>query len=221
MIDKALSYIAPHHCYVCSETGPVICDNCKYNIINDSLEVCIGCGKVTQRNGVCGTCHVPYSRAWVVDTYKGPIGEAIKGMKIVAMREVATVLGDMLAETLPSLPVETIIVPVPTSRSHVRQRGFDHTRILATTVAKRLHIPVGFVLQRVGQSTQRGATAVRRRRQAKEAFRVDEKLDPDKIYLLIDDVVTTGSTVIEASKRLREAGASEVWVAVLARETLD
>ena len=156
-----------------------------------------------------------------MDTYKGPIGEAIKGMKIVAIREVATVLGDMLAETLPSLPVETIIVPVPTSRSHVRQRGFDHTRILATTVAKRLHIPVGFVLQRVGQSTQRGATAVRRRRQAKEAFRVDEKLDPDKIYLLIDDVVTTGSTVIEASKRLREAGASEVWVAVLARETLD
>ncbi len=142
-------------------------------------------------------------------------------MKIVAIREVATVLGDMLAETLPSLPAETIIVPVPTLRSHVRQRGFDHTRILATTVAKRLHMPVEFALQRAGRSMQRGATAVRRRRQAKGAFRVDEKLDPDKIYLLIDDVVTTGSTVIEASKRLREAGASEVWVAVLARETLD
>ena len=221
MIDKALSYIAPHHCYVCRETGLVICDNCKYNIINDSFEACIGCGKVAQRNGVCGTCRVPYSRAWVVDTYKGPIGEAIKGMKIVAIREVATVLGDMLAETLPSLPAETIIVPVPTLRSHVRQRGFDHTRILATTVAKRLHVPVECTLRRVGRSMQRGATAVRRRRQAKGAFRVDEKLDPDKIYLLIDDVVTTGSTVAEASKRLREAGASEVWVAVLARETLD
>ena len=68
---------------------------------------------------------------------------------------------------------------------------------------------------------QRGATAAQRRQQARKAFRVEGVIDPDSIYLLVDDVVTTGATIREASKQLREAGAKEVWVAVLARETLD
>ena len=173
------------------------------------------------RQGVCGRCRVPYSQAWVVDVYHGPVGEAIKGMKIMSMQGVAVVLADMLTNILPTLPVETIIVPVPTLRSHVRQRGFDHTKLIAKRVAHRLGLPIIYPLRHVGRSMQRGATAVQRHAQAKKAFAVEPQLDPDAIYLLVDDVVTTGATIREASLRLREAGATEVWVAVLARETLD
>ena len=67
----------------------------------------------------------------------------------------------------------------------------------------------------------RDATAAQLRRQAREAFVVETPIEPDIVYLLIDDVVTTGATIREASLRLREAGAKEVWVAVLVREALD
>ena len=142
-------------------------------------------------------------------------------MKIVSMRETAVVLGEILAEVLPTLPPEAVIVPVPTVRSHVRQRGFDHTKIMAETVAGRIGVPVKYLLRRVGNAMQRGATAAQRRRQAREAFVIETPIDPDIVYLLIDDVVTTGATIREASLRLREAGAKEVWVAVLVREALD
>ena len=157
----------------------------------------------------------------MVDAYRGPVGEAIKGMKIVSMRETAKVLGMMLAETLPDLPTGTVLVPIPTLRSHIRQRGFDHTKMIAKTVSKHLRLPIEYPLQRVGRSMQRGSSAAQRRRQAKEAFIVEKQLDPEQIYLLVDDVVTTGATIREASAQLRQAGAKEIWVAVLARETLD
>ena len=198
-----------------------MCDNCKYNITSEPFEGCIGCGRAAIRHGLCGSCKVPYSRAWVVDAYRGPVGEAIKGMKIVSMRETAKVLGMMLAETLPALPTGTILVPIPTLRSHIRQRGFDHTKMIAKSVSKHLQLPIEYPLQRVGRSMQRGSSAAQRRRQAKEAFIVEKQLDPEQIYLLVDDVVTTGATIREASARLRQAGAKEIWVAVLARETLD
>lgn len=198
-----------------------VCYNCKNNIIDDPFERCIGCGGVALSSGLCGRCNVPYERGWVVDSYKGPMGEAIKGMKIVSMRQVATVLGEVLASRLPQLPFSVVIVPVPTLRSHIRQRGFDHTRVIAATMSRRLQIPIEFPLRRISKSMQRGATAAQRRQQARKAFRVEGVIDPDSIYLLVDDVVTTGATIREASKQLREAGAKEVWVAVLARETLD
>lgn len=221
MIDKLLSFVSPHHCYFCGQKGSPVCNNCKYNIINEPFEGCVSCGSVAGSNGLCDRCDVPYSRAWIVDGYKGPMGEAIKGMKIISMRQTAVVLGELLATRLPQLPSSVVIVPVPTLRTHIRQRGFDHTKIIATVAARHTKRPVEFLLRHISTSMQRGATAVQRREQAKEAFCVEGVVDPDKIYLLVDDVATTGATIREASARLREAGATEVWVAVLARETLD
>ena len=221
MIDTILSFLAPHHCYGCSKIGKVICDNCKYNITNEPFDGCIGCGGPVLRQGVCGSCHLPYARAWAADTYHGPLGEAIKGMKFGSVREAASVLGEILAATLPAVPPQTVVVPIPTVRSHVRQRGFDHTKLIATAMAHHLGVATADVIQRVGHAAQRGATARQRQVQAKAAFRVEGALDPDGIYLVVDDVVTTGATIRQAGLQLQRAGAKELWVATLTRDTLD
>lgn len=221
MIDNILAFFAPHYCYGCGKTGLVLCDNCKYNIINEAFSICVGCQGPALQHGMCKRCKAPFDRAWVVDGYHGPLGEAIKGMKIVSMRQVAATLGDVLVDSLPALPSHVVVVPIPTVRAHVRQRGFDHTKIIAGVVAKRQKVPLVNVLRRVGHAAQRGATAAQRRVQAKEAFTVEGVLDPELIYLLIDDVVTTSATIREAGRQLRLAGAREVWVAALTRETLD
>jgi len=68
---------------------------------------------------------------------------------------------------------------------------------------------------------QRHASAVERDRQAKAAFAVKGAITKHVPYVLVDDVVTTGATIKYAAQALLDAGASQVWVAVVARQTLD
>jgi len=68
---------------------------------------------------------------------------------------------------------------------------------------------------------QRGAGRRTRTEQAKKAFQCATSLDPKAIYILVDDVITTGATVKYAAKTLLDAGASTVWVASISRQPLD
>jgi ComF family protein len=127
-------------------------------------------------------------------------------------------LGDLLLNVLPQLPSNIVIVPVPTVSGHIRERGYDHIHLIASYVAKSRHVPYQRLIVRKSSTKQRQASAKQRDLQAKSAFVVNEKVDSEKIYLLIDDVVTTGATIKYAAKSLRDAGATQVWVAVVARQ---
>jgi ComF family protein len=129
-------------------------------------------------------------------------------------------LGDLLLAALPDLPPDTVVVPVPTLPSHIRQRGYDHTLLIARYVAKSRNLKLEQALSRRNTTTQRHSSASVRQAQAKDAFKATQELDSQKIYLLIDDVATTRSTIKYAAKTLRDAGAGDVWVAVVARQVL-
>jgi len=131
------------------------------------------------------------------------------------------VAADLLLETIPELPAETIIVPIPTVRAHIRERGYDHTFLVAKRIAKQRHLKLSPVLKRKTATEQKGTDAKERDRQAKSAFRVEGSLQPSIPYLLIDDVVTTGSTLRYGAKALQRAGARDIWVAALAKQPLD
>jgi predicted amidophosphoribosyltransferase len=120
------------------------------------------------------------------------------------------------------LPAETIIVPIPTIAAHVRQRGYDHIQLVARQFAKlRGGMSFERPLERISTASQRGANKRQRFTQAESAFRVTTSLKADRPYLLIDDVVTTNATLRYAALALRDAGAQQVWVAVIARQPLD
>lgn len=131
------------------------------------------------------------------------------------------ILAELLSERIGQLPSSVIVAPIPTIPSHIRQRGYDHTLLLARELAslQKLHL-IPHLLKRVTNTQQRGATKKMRRVQAKEAFKVTTSVDGG-IYLLIDDIITTGSTVNFAAKSLLNAGSDEVWVAIIARHALD
>lgn len=130
-------------------------------------------------------------------------------------------LGDVMLAALPQLPERTIVVPVPTVRSHIRQRGYDHTLLLARYIAEKQHLVLERPLLRRMATVQRGATRKARIAQAKEAFEVRTSLEKEVPYLLVDDVVTTGSTLRYAAEAMRSAGAAVVWAAAVARQPLD
>lgn len=221
MLDILMSFIAPHYCSGCSLVGSPLCDNCKYDISDEVKDVCLLCGKPCGEAGVCKQCSAVFKRVWVVGRRDGILQRLIGLYKFERVRSVYKVLGDLITNQLPDLPADTIIVPVPTVSSHIRERGYDHMRLIAKYIAKRKGLSVAYGLQRMTHTKQRQATARQRESQASRAFGVKGKLDGDKNYLLVDDVVTTGATIRYASKALRAAGAKHIWVAVIARQTLD
>jgi len=130
-------------------------------------------------------------------------------------------LTQLLHERLPELPANTVVVPVPTVSVHIRQRGYDHMALIARRFAAQRHIPMSAILRRATSTKQRDASRSQRIAQAKVAFDCPAQLDSDKIYFLLDDVITTGATIRYAAQKLRDAGASDIWVAAVSRQPLD
>ena len=221
MLDNLFSTIAPHPCCSCGEIGAVLCDNCKYDISLEYFESCVACGAPAPSTGVCKTCIIPYSRAWCVGERSGVLREVIDSYKFYNNYAAHKVLASLLSECIGNLPADCVVVPVPTVGSHIRQRGYDHTRLIAKRLAKLQGVKAKSLLYRQTTTTQRGHGREERARQAKEAFGCKGELDDTTIYLLVDDVITTGSTLHYAAKALKDAGAGDVWVAAIARQPLD
>ncbi|MES2876061.1 MAG: hypothetical protein V4678_01170 [Patescibacteria group bacterium] len=171
--------------------------------------------------GICSDCHTSYTRAWCVGNREGVLRNILNAYKFERVVDMAMAAASLLDEVLPSLPPDTTIVPVPTVASHIRQRGYDHTLLIARALGKKREIPVELLLSHIGSSVQRGKSKKERFQQAEQAYECRSSASPDATYLLIDDVVTTNATLRSCAAELRRAGAQSVWVAVLARQALD
>src|SRR5664280_1390043 len=126
MLERTLSLIAPHHCCGCDKIGSLLCNNCKYNITSEPKMVCIVCHRPTGRTWLCNTCRLPYERAWVVGERDGILQRLVGLYKFERAQSAYKVLGDLLLAVLPELPANTVVVPVPTTSSRIRERGYDH-----------------------------------------------------------------------------------------------
>lgn len=220
MIDRILSIVAPHHCYNCQKTGPVLCDSCKYDIVEEDIRVCIVCGRVDP-SGICSSCKTFYEKAWQIGEREGLLSRLVDDYKFERVKSFGSIAADMLDQRIDQLPASTIVVPVPTISAHIRQRGYDHTALVAKAFAQARSLSYSPVLVRKEMSHQRGAGRNARFQRASKAFRVNGKLDASTPYLIIDDVLTTGATLQFAAKALRETGAEHVWVAIIARQPID
>lgn len=218
MINKLLQIVAPHHCYGCAKVGSVLCEECKYDINDDAISGCVVC-QAPSLSGICTVCHTSYQRAWCVGERSDTLRRLIDAYKFQCNKDVARALAHLLDTHLPQLPTDTVLIPVPTIRRHVRQRGYDHAYLICRELGRLRGIPVNQCVKRRGNHIQLGKTKRDRKRQASESFYVDSKL-PTATYLIIDDVITTGATLTGVGETLRSAGASAVWAAVVARQPL-
>lgn len=220
MINKLMQIIAPHYCYGCGKVGSPLCPECKYDIVEESQAACIVCAAPSSV-GVCGIHQTSYERAWVVGSRDGTLKKVIDALKFERVAGAAESLASLLDSVLPVLPVNTVVIALPTIPTHIRQRGYDQTLLIARHFARLRNLTLVQALARTDSTVQRGQTKQERLRQARTAFKSTKWLDPSLTYLLIDDVVTTNASVRYAAEELRNAGATTVWVAVLARQELD
>jgi ComF family protein len=146
--------------------------------------------------------------------------ELIGRYKFNGARAAGRTLGGLLHESLPDLPADTLVTSVPTAPPHIRERGYDHAALIAKEFARARQLPYSPALKRRHTLRQRGASRKERLSQAATAFVAIKPVRGGR-YLLIDDVCTTGATLLYAARALCKAGADEVWVAVITKEPLD
>ena len=180
---------------------------------------------------LCQRVDPPFERAVAYGSYDGELRDLIHLLKFQQVRPAAAVLGRMVAETIANLeqamPVGTIaVVPVPLHTRKQAQRGFNQAEMIARGALRQLSRPKRFELSpgvlvcRRETGSQIGLTRHQRRENLRGAFAVSTT-DPTRIVkhdiLLIDDVLTTGTTASECAGVLLRAGAARVWVATVAR----
>lgn len=112
---------------------------------------------------------------------------------------------------------EYVIVPLPTIRKHIRERGFDHIGKLARLLSNNDNLYVSPILLRGNNTVQVGASQEERKKQAQTAYVARGGIDSYANYLLLDDVWTTGSSMLAACEVLRACGCSRINVAVMAK----
>ncbi len=162
---------------------------------------------------------MPYSRAWCVGERQGALEGLLKQYKFERAKSIHVAAVELLDATIPVLPTETVVVPVPTIHAHIRRRGYDHTALIAKAFAKQRNLAYRPLLERAQNSVQLGASKKVRQQQASVAYKA--QAHSEATVLLIDDVFTTGATAYFAAKALRDAGAENVFLAVLARQPLE
>ena len=157
----------------------------------------------------------------VVGVRERLLARIIHDYKYHQSRALAAKLAEILDQTLPVFADPVIVVPLPTIRRHIRERGFDHMLLLAKKLAKLRGWSVEQILTRAKNTVQVGSDQLTREKQAREAYALSGIVNVDKTYLLLDDVWTTGASMKAALKKLQGAGAFRVFGAVLAVSRID
>lgn len=221
IVERALQVIAPHYCLGCGKVGSLLCSYCKYNIGEEPFLGCIICG-LPSRSGICSVHDSTLERSFIVSERSGVLEATINGLKFHNSKAAAKELAILLDQRLPLLPTNTLIVPIPTVRSHIRQRGYDQVELIARHLSNMRGISIAPLLKRVGTATQHELGKEERRVAAQKAFTLNRMLSVQEgiLLLVLDDIITTAATVSAAAETLKPLKGI-VMVGALAYQPLD
>lgn len=220
--------VLPPTCILCdnrSFSQKDICLPCLNQLIENN-HCCYQCGnpvaETSQAETVCEQClKTPPTYDYTVApfAYQGIIRNLVTRLKFNDNYKNARLLGTLLAERLQQqAQLPECIIPVPLHEHRYRERGFNQSIEIARTVARQLRIPLelnAFVRHR-NTPHQVSLPAKQRHTNIRDAFSVIKPLHYSHVAVL-DDVMTTGSTVAEIASVLKKSGVQKVEVWACAR----
>ena len=217
--------IMPQRCAFCGlPSESPVCAGCHDDLpwLAECCPICaLALPPGTPAGTLCADCQArppPFDAAWAPLAYAFPVDAAIAALKFQRKRFYLPALAGVLADATGRLPPGIdAVLPVPLHRWRRARRGFNQSRELSRPVAAKLGVPLVDNVRRVAATPyQSGSSAAERRRNVRAAFRVVGKIEHRHV-LIVDDVITTGSTCSELAKTLKRRGAATVSVLALAR----
>ena len=213
----------PPACVLCG--GPAgaraLCTACRDDLPWHRAPHCPQCALPTPAGTVCGAClkHPPaFTATRAALVYAWPLDRLVPRLKYHGQLAAVPVLADCLAESVRNATLPDRVVPMPLHPARIRARGFNHATAIALELGKRLQLRVDTAAcRRVRDTAPQMALKVEdRRRNVRGAFACNADLEGLRIAI-VDDVMTTGTSLDELAKTLIAAGAASVENWVVAR----
>lgn len=222
----ALDWMAPPVCAVCGQdgVGAPVCDPCRPEL-PWNVSACPRCAEPRPREVPaalpCGRCllRAPPVVATVAPLrYAFPVDAMLRSLKFHHKAWVSTAMAHLLVHAVEAFAADCdAIVPMPLHRIRLGLRGYNQAAEIARPLARSLGLPMRHCLTRRRRTRpQSGLDAAARRKNLSNAFVVRGRRLPRKVMLL-DDVITTGTTMNEAAATLLAAGIEDVVAVAAAR----
>ncbi|MFH1819237.1 MAG: ComF family protein [Pseudomonadota bacterium] len=220
-IRSIFNQVAPRTCLLCggaARTGHV-CPACLADLPWHTQPQCPQCATPTPQGQTCGAClkrPPAFDRTIAALSYVFPLDRLIPHLKYHGQLAIAPALGEWLTRATEAAPVPDRMIAMPLHAVRIRERGFNHATEIARDVAARQGLPLDLSsCQRIRDTPpQMGLKHDARRRNLRGAFACSGDIRGQHIAL-VDDVMTTGTSLDELAATLKRAGAREVtcWVA--------
>jgi ComF family protein len=241
ILRNVFSVLFPSDCRLCDTplnniSRIPVCSECLAAIAPVREPQCLVCGgrlfsaQLLMGDGRCQNCRdcePEFGRAVSFGEHEGDLRSLVHLLKYESVIPVASVLGRMLASAIAELlpgcgDTPPLIVPVPLHKSKRSERGFNQAELIARAAVKRLPQPIevaaGVLVRQRATISQVGLSREQRIANMSDAFRVrDPRRVQGRTVIVVDDVMTTGTTLSECARVLKKAGAERVWAATVAR----
>ncbi|MCX6796655.1 MAG: phosphoribosyltransferase family protein [Candidatus Falkowbacteria bacterium] len=240
--DFVLTLVFPTTCLNCEQEGSWLCAECSRQLEFLAGQLCFGC-KTASGSEFCPACQPNYLLDGLLiagDYDNRLLNELITKLKYHFLKDIAPVLGNYLVQFLSTLPNQQlilklkagdsqlkencsannlIIIPVPLSSRRQRWRGFNQATEIAAIVALQLDLPLekNNLVRIKHRRAQAKLNEEQRKINVNNCFRWQGNNLAGKNILLVDDVATTGATLNECAKILKQNGAGKVWGLVAAK----
>ena len=227
LLSKYSRFVFPPRCTLCQRPGVHdldICQQC-YEALPFINNACIQCALPLETPGTtagkCGHClQAPpaFDTSFSLLRYQDLAVQLITRYKFHDKLSYSGLLADLLLQRLEHITKPECIIAVPLHHARLRERGFNQSHELARIISSSLDIPLASdCIARIRETRQQtGLNAKQRRKNIRGAFELVQPMVYSHVAL-IDDVVTTGSTVNELARVLKRAGAKTVSVWSIAR----
>lgn len=232
-IHSLVSLFYAPYCAICFapvEHSEYLCDACALAAPRIKPPFCSTCsepfsGAITETFSCANCAHrlLHFESAVAAYRSRGVVRKLMHDFKYGHQIHLRFPIADWLVETLDDPRLRdrrfNAVVPVPLHPARKRERGFNQAELLAELLCARANLPLRCSLERIRYTTTQTAfDRAERMENLRHAFRLREKSDVRGLrVLLVDDVLTTGSTLSECARVLKRAGAISVHAATAAR----
>lgn len=225
-------FLLPSRCVLCAgdagDDDASLCPGCRGDL-QPNLPACPRCAEpLVRAEPLCGRClkhEPPFQATFAAWRYAWPLDGLVARFKFRGDLAAGRSLSQLFVEQAQHQGIkrEGWLVPVPLHRQRLRQRGYDQALELARDIGRGLDVPVlPNLLQRTRATAAQSELDLRqRRRNVRGAFALNPRalarMDARPPLILLDDVMTTGSTVAACARVLGEAGFDHIQVWAIAR----